>query len=58
MILSPAHIEHLHRATQAAHPVASTMTMRTCTGECRRQRSIGQYAAGSTVCIRCKRRAP
>lgn len=50
--------ERQHRAIQADTKAPLHFTMRTCTGECRRQRSVGQFSAGSTVCIRCARRAP
>jgi hypothetical protein len=51
-----ARAERQHRAIQQSKPGFS-FTIRTCTGECRRQRSIGQFAAGSTVCMRCVRRS-
>lgn len=58
MIYDLARAERQHRAIQADTKPPMYFTMRTCTGECRRQRSVGQFAAGSTVCIRCTRRAP
>lgn len=30
---------------------------RTCTGPCRRRRSVGQFAGKDTVCKQCRRRA-
>ncbi len=57
MIQNPAYADQLHRANQAARPaVASNMVMRKCACACESLRSIGQFAAGSTVCLRCARR--
>ncbi|MES2262140.1 MAG: hypothetical protein V4724_26770 [Pseudomonadota bacterium] len=48
-----------HLAIQkSAPPVGGTMSTRKCAGACNRHRSIGQFAAGSTMCIRCVRRMP
>jgi hypothetical protein len=57
MMYDLARAERQHRAIQNSKP-APTFSVRTCTGECRRSRSVGQFIAGSTVCIRCARRAP
>ena len=46
-----------HAAINRESPVGGYMPMRKCAGECNRRRSVGQFAAGSTVCIRCARRA-
>jgi hypothetical protein len=58
MIHDLARPERQRRAIQADTRPAMHFTMRTCTGACRRQRSVGQFAAGSTVCLRCARRVP
>ena len=31
--------------------------VRKCTGECNRNKSVGQFLGTSTVCIRCARRS-
>jgi hypothetical protein len=56
MIYDLARTERQHRAIQADTKPPLHFAMRTCTGECRRQRSVGQFRAGSTVCMRCTRR--
>lgn len=56
MIYDPAHTESKHRAIQDSKPGPS-FAMRKCTGGCKRSRSVGQFAPGSTVCIRCARRS-
>lgn len=57
MIYDPANTERLHRAIQESAP-APIFTMRKCTGACGLHRSVGQFVGGSTVCLRCARRAP
>jgi hypothetical protein len=43
----------LYRAVTAAQPIGTVSRRATCT-QCARTSSIGQFAANSTVCIRCK----
>jgi hypothetical protein len=57
MSYNPATVERQHLANQAAQP-SMHFAMRACTGACKKRRSVGQFAAGSTVCIRCARSAP
>lgn len=57
MIYNPGHTELIHRANQQVKPGPS-FTMKKCTGACGRRRSVGQFTVGSTVCLRCARRAP
>ncbi|MBC7857986.1 MAG: hypothetical protein H7Z39_04240 [Burkholderiaceae bacterium] len=45
-----------HLAIQNESRAGYYTPMRRCTGECKTRRSIGQFTAGSTVCIRCARR--
>lgn len=57
MIYDLARAERQHRAIQPHTRPPMHFAMRTRTGACRRQRSVGQFAAGSTVCMTCVRRA-
>lgn len=41
---------------RTAKMVMFNYSQRNCSG-CRKRRSIGQFAAGSTVCMQCVRRA-
>jgi hypothetical protein len=56
MMYDLARAERQHLAIQADTKPPMYFTMRTCTGKCRRQRSVGQFVGGSTVCMRCARR--
>lgn len=58
MMYDLGRVERVHRAINSAKPGPSGTwsAMRTCTGACRRSRSIMQFAKDSTVCMRCKRR--
>lgn len=58
MNYSPDVTDRQHREIQADNKPSMYFAMRTCTGSCRQRRSVGQFDAGSTVCIRCARRAP
>jgi len=55
--ISQNSVERQHRAIQNESPVGYYTTTRTCTGMCKRRRSIGQFVGDSSVCIRCARRA-
>jgi hypothetical protein len=58
MMYNLARPERQHRAIHADTRPLMHFAMRTCTDACRRQRSVGQFGAGSSVCLRCARRAP
>jgi len=60
MMYDLARAERQHRAINKDNPTgpaAGFHGMRTCTGTCKRRRSLMQFKAGSTVCQRCTRRA-
>lgn len=57
MIYDLARADRQHRAIQADTRPPMHFAMRTCTGACRRRRSVGQFVAGSTVCLRCVKRS-
>lgn len=48
--------ENLHRAIQRESSVGGYSPMRHCKGECKRRRSITQFAGASQICMRCVRR--
>jgi hypothetical protein len=48
-----ARVERLHRAIKSESSAGAWTGMRSCTGGCKRRRSLGQFKGDSTVCIRC-----
>jgi hypothetical protein len=42
--------------TPTAPGIGIQTAMRRCAGECARRLSVGQFVAGSDVCVRCERR--
>lgn len=48
----------MHHAIKNESVSGSFTAMRACAGPCKRRRSLTQFAAGSTLCLRCAKRAP
>jgi hypothetical protein len=57
MIHAPSYTERQHRAIQRESSVGGYSPMRHCKGECKRRRSITQFAGDSLICLRCARRS-
>lgn len=47
-----------HEVKSVSGPSTIPSKMVRCAGQCGRRRSIGQFAAGSTVCMQCVLRMP
>jgi hypothetical protein len=57
MIYDLSRVERQHRAIQREPSVGGYSPMRHCKGECKRRRSIAQFAGDSLPCLRCARRS-
>jgi len=53
--MNPHYLELYRASTARNKPINSTMKM--CAGPCKQRRSVGQFAEGDSLCIKCRRRA-
>lgn len=54
--IKPRDLEDYRQKTASTLPINHSQRM--CAGPCRRNRSLGQYAVGATMCKQCVLRMP